>query len=144
MKKKKIKNIYTYRVEYLYTLIYLCVCIIIACDGISSYSNHKHLFHNDHMTSLLLQAYALLNSLPAIYPAAIPSGGAGVMAGALVIYLTKSKGRRVAIINCVIALLVFLPVIGAFLVTCPNPNIAGINTQYANRYCTFNIHCTRM
>jgi len=123
--------------------MYLCVYVIIACNGISSYSNHKHLFHNDRMTLLLLlQAYTLLNSLPAIDPAAIPSGGAGVIAGALVIYLTKSKGRRVAIINCVVALLVFLPVIGAFLVTCPNPNIAGINTQYANRYCTFNIHCT--
>jgi len=46
------------------------------------------------MTLLLLQAYTLLNSLPAIDPAAIPSGGAGVIAGALVIYLTKSKGRR--------------------------------------------------
>ena len=57
-----------------------------------------------------------------------------MLTGALIIYFTKSKGRRVAIINWIIALLTILPVLGAFLVACPNSNIAGINTPYANRY----------
>lgn len=66
--------------------------------------------------------------------AAVPSGGVGVLTGALILYCTKSKGRRVAIINWIIALLTILPVLGAFLVSCPNFSIAGINTPYANRY----------
>ena len=57
-----------------------------------------------------------------------------MLTGALIIYFTKSKGRRVAIINWIIALLTILPVLGTFLVACPNFNIAGINTPYANRY----------
>ena len=57
-----------------------------------------------------------------------------MLTGALIIYFTKSKGKRVAIINWIIALLTILPVLGAFLVACPNSNIAGINTPYANRY----------
>ena len=57
-----------------------------------------------------------------------------MLTGALIIYFTKSKGRRVAIINWIIALLTILPVLGTFLVACPNFNIAGINTPYPNRY----------
>ena len=66
--------------------------------------------------------------------AAISCGGVGVLTGALIIYFTKSKGRKVAIINWIIALLIIIPFIGAFLVACPNFSIAGINTPYANRY----------
>ena len=66
-----------------------------------------------------------------LYNAAIPAGGAGVIAGALIIYFTKSKGREVALINWIVSLLIILPVL-VFLVHCPTLNLSGITVPYSD------------
>ena len=58
MKKKKIKNVYTYRVEYLYTLIYLCVYIIIA------YMHHNYV---TYIVAIMADLTAALSANVAIY-----------------------------------------------------------------------------
>ena len=60
--------------------------------------------------------------------AAIPAGGLGVLAGAALVYLTKSKGKRLALIPWIVAIIVFFPTVG-FLFGCPNATIAGIHTS---------------
>lgn len=65
--------------------------------------------------------------------AAIPGGGLGVLAGAVLVYLTKSKGRRLALIPWIVTFIALLPSLG-FLFSCPNNNIAGIHTTLENRY----------
>ena len=64
---------------------------------------------------------------------AIPGGGLGVIAGALLVYLTKSKGKRLSIIPWVLAFAALPATIG-FLFNCPGNKIAGIHTDVGNRY----------
>ena len=70
----------------------------------------------------------IVQSIPST---AIPAGGAGVIAGALIIYFTKSKGRQVALINWIVSLLIILPVF-VFLVRCPTLDLAGVTVPYSD------------
>lgn len=60
---------------------------------------------------------------------AIPSGGAGVFIGGLIIYFTKSKGRSVALINWVVTLLALFPTF-VFIVHCPTLELVGVTVEY--------------
>lgn len=62
---------------------------------------------------------------------AIPAGGAGVITGALIIYFSKSTGRRVALINWIISLATILPTL-VFLVHCPTLELAGVTAEYSD------------
>ena len=64
---------------------------------------------------------------------AIPAGGIGTIVGALITYYLKSDTKRVAIIPW-IASLVAIPALFGFFITCPTLQIAGINTDYVNKY----------
>ena len=64
---------------------------------------------------------------------AIPTAGLGVLAGAVILYFLKSKGRRAAAVNWIALVLCILPAIAAFLPSCPAIPIAGINTPYLNK-----------
>ena len=55
-----------------------------------------------------------------------------MLAGATVVYLTKSKGKGVALIPWIVAVIVLFPTIG-FLFDCPDTKIAGIHTPLKNR-----------
>lgn len=61
--------------------------------------------------------------------AAIPSGGVGVIIGSLIIYFTKSKGRRAALINWVVTLIA-LPPIFVFFLNCPTVQLVGVTVEY--------------
>ena len=66
----------------------------------------------------------------------IITGGLGVIAGAVVVFLIKSKPKNVAAIPWVISIFA-MPSTLAFLFSCPNSDIAGIHTALGNRYvCT--------
>lgn len=64
---------------------------------------------------------------------AIPSGGAGVFIGSLIIYFTKSKGRNVALINWVVTLVALFPTF-IFLLSCPTVELVGVTVEYPDRY----------
>ena len=64
---------------------------------------------------------------------AIPSGGAGVFIGSLIIYFTKSKGRSVALINWVVTLLALFPTF-IFFLNCPTVELVGVTVEYPDRY----------
>ncbi len=66
-------------------------------------------------------------------PSAIPTGGVGVLIGAVMVYLVKSKPKRVAMINWVVTVIAVFPAVGAFVVSCVNLPIPGIDTPYAIR-----------
>ena len=59
---------------------------------------------------------------------AIPAGGLG---GAVLVYITKSKGKRVAFIPWVVSFFAVPATLG-FLFCCPDVNIAGIHTVIGN------------
>lgn len=59
----------------------------------------------------------------------IPSGGIGVLTGALIIYFVKAKGRRIAIINWSITIIAFFAVF-SFLITCPTVSLVGVEEPY--------------
>ena len=67
-----------------------------------------------------------------IHPA-IPGGGLGTLAGALLVYCTKSKGKKLSLIPWIVAFVALLPTLG-FLFSCPNKKIAGIHETVGNRY----------
>ena len=81
--------------------------------------------------SLSLSSSLPFNSHFSPFPIAIPAGGAGVIVGALIIYFTKSKGRRVALITWIISALTILPVL-VFLVRCPTLNLSGVTVPYSD------------
>lgn len=62
---------------------------------------------------------------------AIPAGGAGVLAGALIVFFSKSTGRRVALINWIVALITVPPTL-VFLVHCPTVQMAGVTAPYSD------------
>ena len=68
------------------------------------------------------------------YYLAIPSGGAGVLTGAAIMYCLKSKGKETgksaALVNWTVAVLAVIPTL-TLLTRCQNIDIAGINTEYA-------------
>ena len=55
-----------------------------------------------------------------------------MLGGAALVYFTKSKGKRLALIPWIVAIIVLFPIIG-FLFGCPDTNIAGIHTPLENR-----------
>lgn len=59
----------------------------------------------------------------------IPSGGTGVLAGGLIIYFTKAKGRRVPLIKWILTVLTIC-VIPIFLIHCSTINLVGIKQSY--------------
>ena len=59
---------------------------------------------------------------------AIPTGGAGVITGALSIYFTKSKGHQVSFIHATISFFLIIPML-MFLVHCPTLNLAGVTVE---------------
>lgn len=63
--------------------------------------------------------------------AAIPTGAVGVLVGAVIIFLTKSRGRTVALINWIVTLL-SIPPLFIFLVHCPTTLLAGVNIPFAD------------
>lgn len=65
--------------------------------------------------------------------AAIPSGGAGVFLGGLIIYFTKSKGRNVALINWIVTLVALVPTF-IFIVYCPTLEMVGLTVEYPDGY----------
>ncbi|CAI8032338.1 Solute carrier organic anion transporter family member 4A1 [Geodia barretti] len=65
----------------------------------------------------------------AVGAVAIPTGGAGVVVGGLIIYCLKLKGRRVSLLQLVISGVAVLPLLG-LLLHCPTSDIAGITTSY--------------
>lgn len=67
-------------------------------------------------------------SIPSVHPA-IPSGGAGVVTGGLIIYFSKAKGRRLPLTQLAISAIAVLPFLG-LLITCPTSQIAGITAAY--------------
>ena len=87
--------------------------------------------HSPVYRSLILSLICHAIEKNIFYNAAIPAGGAGVIAGALIIYFTKSKGRQVALINWIVSLLIILPVL-VFLVHCPTLNLSGITVPYSD------------
>ena len=68
---------------------------------------------------------SLSGMLYTIFDAAIPSGAAGVITGALIVLFTKAKGRRVVLIHLIVSTLILLPAI-VFLLSCPNLRLAGV------------------
>ena len=64
---------------------------------------------------------------------AIPCGGAGVLVGGVIVFFTKSKGRRAALVNWIVSLVVLGPML-VFLIHCPTVNLAGISQPYSNGY----------
>ena len=63
--------------------------------------------------------------------AAIPAGAVGIGVGAVMIYLTKSKGRTVVLINWIVTLMA-IPPLFVFLAYCPNTLLAGVNIPFAD------------
>lgn len=55
-----------------------------------------------------------------------------MLGGAALVYITKSKGKRLALIPWIVAIIVLFPTLG-FLFDCPDTNIAGIHTPLENR-----------
>ena len=55
------------------------------------------------------------------------------MTGALIVYLTKIRGRKLAAFIAII-IAVAIPITPAFLLNCPTLEIAGITTPYADGY----------
>ena len=49
-----------------------------------------------------------------------------MLAGAFLVYLTKSKGKRLALIPWIVGIIVLFPTVG-FLFDCPTATIAGID-----------------
>ena len=72
---------------------------------------------------------SFLSCPPSLPPSAIPAGGAGVITGALILFCAKLKGRKVVVMNWVVALLT-VPITLAFLVHCPTLELAGVNVNY--------------
>lgn len=64
---------------------------------------------------------------------AIPTGAAGVLAGAVIVFLTKSKGRTVALVNWIVTLSV-VPFLLVFLARCPTLKLAGVTEPFADGY----------
>jgi hypothetical protein len=60
---------------------------------------------------------------------AIPSGGAGVVVGGLIIFCTKVKGRNVPLVGLLIAIFAALPLSG-LLIHCPTLHLAGVTVPY--------------
>ena len=54
--------------------------------------------------------------------------GLGVLAGAALVYITKSKGKRLALIPWIVAIIVLVQTIG-FHFGCSDATIAGIHTS---------------
>ena len=73
------------------------------------------------------------NTAPLYSYVAIPSGGAGVFVGSLIVFFTKSKGRSVALINWIVTLLVLFPSF-TFLIHCPTVELVGVTVDYPNGY----------
>lgn len=65
------------------------------------------------------------------FRAAIPSGAAGVIVGALIIYFTKAKGRQVVLVHFIVSTLILLPAL-LFLLSCPNLRLAGVTVAYSD------------
>ena len=67
-----------------------------------------------------------------------------MLVGAVLVYITKSKGKRVAFIPWVVSFFAVPATLG-FLFSCPDVNIAGIHTVVGNRYHSFCCmqHCLR-
>ena len=61
--------------------------------------------------------------------AAIPSGGAGVVVGGLILYSVKVKGRWVPLMCLLISTLTILPLFG-LLIHCSNLDLAGVTVPY--------------
>ena len=55
------------------------------------------------------------------------------MTGALILYFTKIRGRKLAAFIAIVIALV-IPFLPGFLLNCPNAEIAGITTPYADGY----------
>ena len=64
-----------------------------------------------------------------LFPLAIPTGTVGVFVGGLIIYLTKSNGRSVAMINWIVSLIAVPPLL-VFLAHCPSVQLAGVNVPF--------------
>ena len=68
-------------------------------------------------------------SLSNLMSPAIPTGGAGVVLGGLIIFLLKLKGRRVSLLQLVMSAIAVFPLLG-LLLHCPTADIAGITAAY--------------
>ena len=55
----------------------------------------------------------------------------GAMTGALILYFTKIKGRRVILLIFIIVA-VLVPLTPAFLIHCPSVEVAGITASYSD------------
>lgn len=86
------------------------------------------------MDGLLMQCHLNMNVSLFQNTVAIPSGGAGVLTGAVIMYCLKSKGKETgkkgALVNWTVALLAMIPTL-TLLTRCENVNIAGISAEYA-------------
>ena len=54
-----------------------------------------------------------------------------MLAGALIVFFSKSTGRRVALINWIVALITVPPTL-VFLVHCPTVQMAGVTAPYSD------------
>ena len=63
------------------------------------------------------------------FPAAIPTGGVGVVVGGLIIHFLKIKGRQVALLQLALSVLAIFPLLG-ILIHCPTFDLAGVTTAY--------------
>ena len=55
----------------------------------------------------------------------------GAMTGALILYFTKIKGRRVILLIFIIVA-ILVPLTPAFLIHCPSIEVAGITAPYSD------------
>lgn len=99
-------------------------------DGQFNTGKHNYqtlLFHN--YTEILNAHVNILHATPPAHYVAIPSGGAGVLIGGLIIFFMKSRGRSVALINWVVTLIALLPTL-VFIVYCPTLELVGVTVEY--------------
>ena len=81
--------------------------------------------------SLVLLSIPLFPASAYFTCVAVPCGGAGVIVGGLLIFFTKSSGRRAALQNWIVTLIGLGPVF-VFLITCPTLKLVGVTEPYFN------------
>ena len=51
--------------------------------------------------------------------------------GALIVYFSKLKGRRVVLVHLIVSAIILLPAL-LFLLHCPNLRLAGVTVPYSD------------
>lgn len=62
----------------------------------------------------------------------IPTGVIGAIIGSLILFLTKSKGRKMVVILLTITCIT-MPFLLGFLLHCPTAKLAGVVQPYADK-----------